>query len=320
MNILVTGGAGFIGSHLCENLIRQRFNVVVVDNFDPFYPASQKEQNLSWLKGQPNFIFIKGDVQDQIQMATLFSDYKFDYVFHLAGRGGITQSTLNPFLYLNEIILSTMVILELSAKNNVKIFINASSSLVYGHMHGKKSSERTRTDKPLSVYAALKKSSELLCHAHHILYGIGIVNVRFFSVYGPRGRHDQVIYKITQMVDTETPIPIIFPEPRRDFTYIDDVVVGLVSLLSLPPQSYEIINFGRGKSEAISHVIELVERAFGKQAVLGEKINPLPSDAPATLTNSDRAKKILGWKPKIRIDHGISLFVEWYKKQNTGSY
>ncbi len=273
MKILVTGGAGFIGSHLCENLIRQGFSVVALDNFD--------------------------------------------YVFHLAGRGGIPQSTLQPFIYLDEIMRGTMVMLEASAKNNVKMFINASSSSVYGHTRQKTSSERMDTNRPLSVYAALKKSSELLCHAYHILHGIGIVNVRFFSVYGPRGRCDQIIYKIAQMIDTGTPIPVIFPERKRDFTYVEDVATGLASMLKLDLQSYEVINLGRGRPETINRVIELVERALGKQALIGERVQPMPSDTKATHADQIRAQKLLKWRPGVTLEEGIPLFIKWYNENKS---
>lgn len=317
MKILVTGGAGFIGSHLCEDLIQKGFSVVALDNFDPFYPVSQKEHNLSWLKQQPKFSLVRGDVRKQNNINTLFTRYKFEYVFHLAGRGGIPQSTLQPFIYLDEIMRGTMVVLEASAKNNVKIFINASSSSVYGHTRQKTSSERMGTDRPLSVYAALKKSSELLCHAYHILYGIGIVNARFFSVYGPRGRCDQIIYKIARMIDTGAPIPSIFPIRKRDFTYVEDVVAGLTSILKLNPQSYEVVNLGRGKPETINHAIKLVERALGKHALIGKKIQPMASDTVATCADQIRAQKLLKWRPRVTLEEGIPLFIKWYKENKT---
>lgn len=315
MKILVTGGAGFIGFHLCEKLVQiENCSVVAIDNFDPLYPASQKEQNLVLAKQQSNFLFVEGDVRQEAQMAIIFSNHQFDYIFHLAGRGGIPQSTLHPFLYLDEIMLGTMVMLELAAKNHVKIFINASSSSVYGHMLSPLSSERAMSDKPLSVYAALKKSSELLCHAYHILYGVGVVNVRFFSVYGPRGRHDQVIYKITQMIDMGIPIPVIQPDPTRDFTYIGDIVDGLIRMLNLPAQSYEIINLGYEKSEPVNRVIVLVEQALGRRALAGAIMSPLPSDTATTHANSARAKKLLNWEPIIPLEQGIPLFIEWYQR------
>lgn len=314
MKILVTGGAGFIGSHLCEKLVRIKdCSVVGIDNFDPLYPASQKEQNLSWLKQQADFLFIEADIRQEAQMATIFSNHQFDHVFHLAGRGGIPQSTLHPFLYLDEIMLGTMVMLEFAIKNHVKIFINASSSSVYGHMQNPTSSERAVSDKPLSVYAALKKSSELLSHAYHALYGIGVVNVRFFSVYGPRGRHDQIIYKITHMIDMGIPVPEIQPDPARDFTYVGDIVNGLIRLLNLPARCYELMNLGYGKPQPINRVITLVEQALGKRAIRGEVMRPLPSDTAITHANSARAKKLLGWEPVVPLEQGIPLFIEWYQ-------
>ncbi len=312
MNILVTGGAGFIGSHLCEQLIKYGHRVVAVDNFDSLYPRSQKERNLIWLKQQKQFACIEADVRNKNEMEAIFSNYAFDYVFHLAGRGGIPQSTAEPFFYLEEIMLGTMVLLELSAKNNVRLFVNASSSSVYGNTSGEASKENTETDKPLSVYAACKKSSELLCHAYHALYSLGVANVRFFSVYGPRGRHDQVIYKFTKMIASETPIPNINPDPLRDFTYVDDIVHGLIAMMRLPAHSYEIINLGYGRPVSIRRIAELLEKALNKKMIIGETVRPMPSDTAITKADSSYARKLLHWKPTMRLEEGITKFVDWY--------
>lgn len=317
MKILVTGGAGFIGSHLSERLVREGHTVVVVDNFDPLYPPAQKERNLVWLTQQPSFCFVEGDVRDQELMENLFSNEKFERVFHLAGRGGIPQSTSHPFVYLDETLRATMTVLEVSAKHSVKMLVNASSSSVYGNTNGRCSYESSDTDAPRSVYGALKKSSELLCHAYHALYGLGVVNVRFFSVYGPRGRPDQVVYRFAEKIFNGEPIPVFIPEPRRDFTYVDDIVDGLIRTLKFPERSYDVLNLGFGRAERMSRVISLLGEALKKQTILGERVPSPASDTRTSRANTDRAKMLLGWRAEVTLERGIAKFVEWYVVQKT---
>jgi len=315
-NILVTGGAGFIGSHLCEALIKEGHSVVAVDNFDPtspLYPRAQKEQNLEWLTQQKDFTLIEADVRDRKRMDELFSTHAFDHVYHLAGRGGIRHSKDDPFFYVDDIIVGTLVVLECAAKNGVTSLINASSSSVYGQTTGEKSKETDDTDKSGSVYAASKKASELLCHAYHALYGMGIVNVRFFSVYGPRGRHDMIIYKFARMIEEGKPIPDFRPDPKRDFTYVSDIVDGLMAMLQLPPSSYEVMNLGGGRPIAVTDSIKLLEEALGKKAVMGEVVETPASDMAVTNADSTRARTLLHWEPKVKLEEGVLKFVEWYK-------
>jgi len=314
MNILVTGGAGFIGSHLCERLLSAGHAVVAIDNFDPLYPPAQKKQNLSSLLEHHGFRFFQNDVRNKDEIKPIFAAQEFDFVFHLAGRGGVPQSTQHPFTYLEEMMLGTMSVLELAARQPVKVLVNASSSSVYGLRRRHPSSERAKTSEPLSIYAALKGSTELLCHAYHTIYGIGIANVRFFSVYGPRGRHDQIVYKITNLIDRQKTIPVVYPDPKRDFTYISDIVDGLERLLQLRPGCYETINLGCGKPEPIAKVIAIVEQALGKKALLGETIKALPSDAPSTHADISLARKLLGWGPTVSLEIGVPKFVAWYEQ------
>jgi UDP-glucuronate 4-epimerase len=311
--ILVTGGAGFIGSHLCEALVTRGHAVVAVDNFDPMYPRAEKERNLSWLRQQPNFTLIEADIRDVEQMEAVFRKDDVDRVFHLAGRGGIAQSNADPFFYLDEILRGTLVILECSARHGVGMIVNAGSSSVYATSKGKASKESDDTDRPASVYSACKKSAELLCHAYHVIYGVGVVNVRFFSVYGPRGRPDMVIYKVTKKIMAGEPILEVQPDPVRDFTYVSDIVDGLLGTLEVPRNTYEVINLGYGRPVPVSKSIKMLEKELGKNAVRGERVLPALSDVAMSKASSARARQLLHWQPKVRLEEGLKRFVEWYR-------
>lgn len=310
--ILVTGGAGFIGSHLCEALIKKGCAVVAVDNFDPMYPRTQKMGHLKWLKKQKNFTLVEADVRNRKKMEQIFSKHKFSHVFHLAARAGIPQSKEDPCFYLDDNAMGTLVILECASKHGVKLMVNASTSSVYAQTKGKQSKETGDTDHPGSVYAASKKAAELLCHAYHVMYGIGIVNVRFFSVYGPRCRTDMIVRKFTKKILAHEPIFDMRPDPKRDFTYVSDIVDGLVRCLKLPKKTYEVMNLGYGRPVAVSSFIKLLEKTLGKKAVMGKRIPQPPSDMDVTNASTERARKVLGWKPKVRLEEGVKKFVAWY--------
>lgn len=314
MSILVTGGAGFIGSHLCESFLRLGKRVVAIDNFDPFYSKTIKQANLQHLFRYENFYFFEIDLKNRNAVRKLFRDFRFTRIFHLAGRGGILASSKYPTIYLGNIMKNTLTLLNACKEFDIKIFVNASTSAVYGERKVKLCKEDSSTDEPKSVYAALKKSTELICYAYHHIWGLPIINVRFFSVYGPRGRPDQVIYRFTKMIDNGEEIPWIEPEPARDFTYIDDIIEGLLALLKLRDPSCLSINLGFGKPELISKVIRLVEVEMSKEAKIGKKIIPSPrSDISAIYADNRQARRLLGWRPKIDLATGIKIFVKWYK-------
>ena len=310
--ILVTGGAGFIGSHLCETLVKKGYKVIAVDNFDPMYPKAEKKDNIKWLKKQKNFTMIEADVRDRKKMEKIFVQYKFSHVFHLAARAGIPQSIEEPFFYLNNNVAGTLAILECAAKNKVKMLINASTSSVYAQTTGKPSKETDDTNKPGSVYTASKKAAELLCHAYHVMYGIGIVNMRFFSVYGPRGRSDMIVRKFTKKILNKEPILDMRPDPKRDFTHVSDIVSGLVATLKLPKTTYEVINLGCGRPISITRFIKFLEKILNKKAIVGKKVTPTMSDMAVTHADIARAKKLLKWEPKVHLEEGVKDFVKWY--------
>jgi UDP-glucuronate 4-epimerase len=310
--ILVTGGAGFIGSHLCEALVKEGHNVVAVDNFDPFYPREQKEEFIKWLKTQSNFTLVEADVRDREKMEEIFAEHKFEHIFHLAGRGGIRHSKENPYFYLDDIGMGSLVTLETAARHGVKSIVNASTSSVYAQTDGSASKENSDTDHPGSVYTAAKKASELLAHAYHVLYGMSVINVRFFSVYGPRCRQDMIIYRFSKKILSGEPILDFYPDPKRDFTYISDIVDGLIKTLDLPHNSYEVLNLGYGSPRAVTDSIRVLEEVFGKKAVMGERIETPASDMAVTNADTTRAQALLNWKPKVSLEEGVRLFAEWY--------
>ncbi len=310
--ILVTGGAGFIGSHLCEALVKEGHSVVAVDNFEPFYPRKQKEEFIKWLMTQPNFTLVEADVRDREKMEQVFAEHKFDHIFHLAGRGGIRHSKENPFFYLDDIAMGTLVILESAAKHGVKSIVNASTSSVYAQTDGTPSKEDADTNHPGSVYTAAKKSAELLAHAYHVLYGISVINVRFFSVFGPRCRQDMIIYKFSKKIMAGEPILDFYPDPKRDFTYVSDIVAGLVATMNLPEKSYEVLNLGNGNPRAVTDSIKVLEEVLGKKAVMGDRVETPASDMAVTNADTSRAQKLLKWKPEVSLEEGVKLFAEWY--------
>lgn len=209
----------------------------------------------------------------------------------------------------------TMVILESAAQHHAKLVVNASSSSVYSIKEGEKAIESLSTDSPYSVYAALKKSSELLCQAYHHLYGFGVINARLFSVYGPRGRPDQIVFKVVRMIIKGEPIPQIIPEPRRDFTFVSDIVNGLILTLKLPTVSCRTINLGSGSPRTITDVIRCVEDNLKMKAIIGETTSAERSDMTITDASFSCANELLGWRPQYTLETGIPEFVKWYLSQ-----
>ncbi|MEK7473638.1 MAG: NAD-dependent epimerase/dehydratase family protein [Patescibacteria group bacterium] len=313
MNILVTGGIGFIGSHLCEALLVRGHSVVAFDNLDPFYPPARKQANLDLLRNKRHFSYIHGDVRRRSDLHKAFKERNIEHVFHLAGRGGMTPSVAKPLLYLDETVRATLLVLECCREFGVASFVHAGSSSVYGRSDAKRFSESLSTDMPTAPYAAFKKADELIGHAYHHLHGMTVVNARLFSVYGPRGRPDQIIYKMTAAIDAETPLLWYEPEPIRDFTYVSDIVDGLIRCLDLPPHTYEVLNLAYGQPYALSTVVKLVEKALGKKAVFKKSGPPPRSDFPRTCADITKVRRVLSWRPQVPLSNGIGLFVDWYR-------
>jgi UDP-glucuronate 4-epimerase len=312
--ILVTGAAGFIGSHLSETLARHEYQVIGLDNFDDFYDPAIKRQNITTLSGLPNFRLEQGDVRDTALLNRLFQAKDITAVVHLAARAGVRPSIQNPRLYLDVNIGGTINLLEAIRNQGVERFILASSSSVYGINNEVPFKEDSRIDNPTSPYASSKAAAELFCRTYSNLYGISVVVLRLFTVYGPRQRPEMAIHQFVRKIDKGEAIPVFGDgSAKRDYTYVSDVVNGIERAMQFPNEdNFAVFNLGDSSPISLKDLIAVIESSLGKKA----KINRLPvqaGDVPITVADISRAKKCLGYKPEVTIEKGIPLFVEWYR-------
>jgi UDP-glucuronate 4-epimerase len=316
MKILVTGCAGFIGSHVAEALLKRGDSVIGVDNLNDYYDVRFKKQNLEILKKLPGFVFYKADICDFKAMKKIFEKEKPEKVVHLAARAGVRPSIENPFIYEETNIKGTLNLLELAKEYKVKSFVSASSSSVYGNQKKIPFSETDDVDKCISPYAATKKAGELLCHAYHHLYNMKITCLRFFTVYGPRGRPDMAPYLFVESVLKGAPIKKFGGgKSRRDYTFIADIVKGVIAAVDQELE-FEIINLGNNKPVELNKFISLVEELTGKKAI----INPLPmqpGDVDTTYADIRKAKKLLGYHPATDFEESMRQFVEWFRNNRS---
>lgn len=312
--ILVTGCAGFIGSHLTERLLAANYNVIGVDNFNSYYDPAIKRSNISQALKNKSFRLIEADIRDKEKMEKIFQKNRIEKIVHLAACAGVRASFEQPRLFLEVNVLGTLNLLELAAKKKIKQFIFASSSSVYG-LNKVPFREDQAIANVASPYGASKRSAELLCSVYAKSYNIPTTCLRFFTVYGPRGRPDMAVYKFTDRIAKGLPIERYGKgDMKRDFTYIDDIVDGIMLALE-KPFDFEIINLGNNRPVQLNKLIELIEQSIGKKAKIVEK--PIPKgDLPITYADISKAKSLLGWQPKTDIEEGIKRFVEWYE-QNT---
>ncbi len=311
MTILVTGAAGFIGSHLCQKLLEENKKVIGIDNLDPYYDVTIKENNLKLL-AHPNFQFFQTSILDLVEMKKIFEQTKPQIIVHLAAKAGVRPSLLNPAAYEQTNILGTMNLLKLAHQYNIQKFISASSSSVYGENKKIPFSETDEVNDPMSVYAATKRAGELLCKTYNHLYGIPMVCLRFFTVYGPRGRPDMAVYKFTKNIHEGKPIDVFGDgSMQRDYTYVDDIVQGIQGAMDYSKTPFEIFNLGNNKPNTINQLVSCIEQSLEKKA----KINYLPlqaGDVPITCADISKAQKYLHFTPKTPLKEGIEHFVEWY--------
>ncbi|MBL7996008.1 GDP-mannose 4,6-dehydratase [bacterium] len=311
MTILVTGGAGFIGSHVCEALLAQNHRVICYDNFDDFYDPKIKELNISNCISSPNFKLIRNDILNFSGLCGVFRSDSIDLVIHLAARAGVRPSIENPKLYQKVNIEGTMNILEALREFSVKKFILASSSSVYGNNRKAPYSESDNVDFAISPYAATKKACEILAYTYHHLYQIDTFCLRFFTVYGPRQRPEMAIHYFTRYIDQNAKINLYGDgTSQRDYTYIEDIVDGILKSIS-HLKGYEIINLGESQTTSLADLVGIIERALNKKA----SINWLPmqpGDVAMTFADITKAKKIINYEPKTQIENGIMKFVQWY--------
>jgi len=308
-NVLVTGCAGFIGWKVSQLLLEMNKNVIGVDNINNYYDPVLKKWRLKSLKNYPNFRFYKVDIGNYNKLKNIFRENKIDAVINLAARAGVRASVENPWVYLDTNTKGTLNLLECCKDYKVKKFVLASTSSLYASLD-MPFKETSVTDTPLAPYSATKKGAEALCYAYHYLYGLDITVLRYFTVYGPAGRPDMSIFKFVKSMDAGKPIPVFGDGSQtRDFTYIDDIADGTIR--ALKPTGYEIINLGGDHPVKLNYVIQLLERHLGKKAKR-KVLKRHPADVTATWANIDKAKKMLGWKPKMPLEQGIENTVRWF--------
>lgn len=314
MKILVTGAAGFIGSHLCERLIGQGATVVGLDNFDPFYDAAVKRDNIGRLVQSPLFKLIEGDIRDKALVKTVFQQGNFDNVVHLAAKAGVRPSIQDPVGYVDTNINGTVVLLEAAREAKIKKFIFASSSSVYGNNKKVPFSETDNVDNPISPYAATKKAGELICYTYSHLYQMDITCLRFFTVYGPRQRPDLAIHKFARLIEQNKPIPVYGDgSMERDFTYIDDIIDGITAAMERC-KGYAIYNLGESRPVRLDVLIAELEKALGKKAIINRQPEQ-PGDVNRTFADVQKAVRELNYQPRTHLADGLKRFVNWLRKE-----
>jgi len=312
MKVLITGAAGFIGSHLCERLIDDGLNVIGLDNFDDFYNPDIKRSNISECLSSGRFELVEGDIRDAKCVESILVNGDIDVIVHLAAKVGVRQSIEDPVEYQDVNINGTVVMLEAAKKHGVKKFIFASSSSVYGNNKKVPFSETDCVDFPISPYAATKKAGELLCHTYSHLYNIDITCLRFFTVYGSRQRPDLAIHKFALLMEAGKPIPVFGDgSMRRDFTYIDDIIDGVMAAIE-HCNGYEVYNLGESRPVRLDELIKELEKVLGKKAIIN-RLPMQPGDVLQTYADVTKAKEKLGYQPRTELSVGLSRFVDWLR-------
>ena len=311
--ILVTGGAGFIGSHLVERLLARGDRGVVLDDFNDYYTPALKRHNVSGVLEYANYTLVEGDVRDLEVLKQVFHTHDVRRVVHLAARANARTSLRNPLLYETVNVRGTLNVLEACRSQGVENLLMASSSSVYGNSSRVPFREDDPADRPISPYAATKRCAELLCYNFHHLYGIPMACFRFFTVYGPRQRPDMAFHLFARQIVSEETIRMFGDgSTRRDYTFISDIVDGLVSALDRP-QPFEIVNLGNTKTVELRRALELVQKAMKQEAKI-ERHPEQPGDVRLTNADVSKAKRLFGYAPKVDVEEGMERFVEWFLK------
>lgn len=310
-SILVTGGAGFIGSHLVDRLLLAGHEVTVIDNFNDFYDPAIKRANIEQHRKQSRYRLVEGDIRDPKAVERCFASGPINEVIHLAAMAGVRPSIKNPVLYQEVNLVGTMNVLEACRRHGVRRFIFASSSSVYGNNRKVPFSENDFVDHPISPYAATKKSGELMAYTYHHLYGIKTACLRFFTVYGPRQRPEMAIHLFTDRIWRGEEIAMFGDgDTRRDYTYIDDIVDGIMAVRSAE-YSFEVLNLGRSDTVSLRDLISKIEQKLGRQTKI-KQLAQQPGDVDQTFADITKVKRLCGFTPKVSIDDGLARFAQWY--------
>ncbi len=315
MNFLVTGGAGFIGSNLCERLLDGGHAVWALDDLNSFYDIAIKQRNIREIQALARpFTFVHGDITDRSALDELFREVKFDQIVHLAARAGVRPSLAEPALYQRVNVEGTVNLLEAARLNGIKKITIASSSSVYGVNAKVPFSEADPIFSAISPYAASKLACESLGHVYHHIYGMDVAMLRFFTVYGPRQRPDLAIHKFAELITAGKPIPVFGDgSTARDYTFVSDTVDGILACTTRE-FGFEIFNLGESQTVTLSYLIELLENALGAKAIIDRK-PPQPGDVPITFADISKAKAQLGYNPQVKIEQGIPKFVNWFRSK-----
>jgi UDP-glucuronate 4-epimerase len=315
MTFLVTGGAGFIGSNLSQRLLKEGHAVVAYDNLDPFYPPAYKLENLAQLKESRSFQFVEGDILDADGLEDLFSKIKFDQIIHLAAKAGVGPSLKDPVAYQSVNVVGTNILLEAARRHEISKITIASSSSVYGVNSKTPFSESDPIFTPISPYAASKLACEALGHVYAHTFGMDVVMLRFFTVYGPLQRPDLAIHKFAAAMLRGEPIQVFGDgSSARDYTYVSDTVDGIIACTK-GSFGYEIFNLGESQTVKLSYMIELLEKNLGRKAMI-KRLPNQPGDVPLTYADISKARARLGYNPHVAIEEGIALFLDWFKRSN----
>ena len=312
---LITGGAGFIGSHLVDRLLNDDDveQITVVDDFNDFYEPDIKRANIRSHLTDPRYQLIEADIRDAKALEQSLASTQFDCIVHLAARAGVRPSLDQPRLYNETNVNGTLNLLELARQHGIKQFVFGSSSSVYGINAKVPFSEADPIRQPISPYAATKGAGELLCHTYSHLYGIRCVCLRFFTVYGPRQRPDLAIHKFARLISEGKPIPVFGDgTTRRDYTYVDDIIDGVVAAIDYDKTNYEVINLGESRTVELRELIALLEKELDAHAII-DRQPPQPGDVPQTFADITKARNLLGYNPQTQIEDGLRSFVVWFR-------
>ena len=310
-NVLITGGAGFIGSTLADTLLKENCKVICVDNFCDYYSPELKRKNISNALLNSNYKLYEADIENLEELEKIFSENKIDIIVHLAARAGVRPSIEKPVEYMQTNVMGTVNILELMKKYGVKKMCMASSSSVYGNCKAEKFSEDLNVRRPISPYAASKSACEQICYTYHHLYDLKIVMLRYFTVFGPRQRPDLAINKFVNLIRNNQPINMYGDGSSiRDYTYIDDIVSGTISAMKYDKTGYEIFNLGGGNPISLVDMISTIENILGKKAIIN-KMPMQPGDVDRTVCDISKSMKLLNYKPETSFYDGVKNFINW---------